>query len=183
MEQHDKKELRKIYQQKRNSLNTQEIKEKSLQAVKNIISIPAFQKADTVMIYRSFQSELVLDSILVQDKRFVYPLCTSKTEMSALLPFSWKQGPLGIFEPDPDNSFSIPPEEIDFIVCPGTAFDDHCMRLGMGAGYYDRFLQKCKNAVVIMAAFEIQHTDIITADPWDRTMDMIVTEEKIYYPG
>ena len=67
----------------------------------------------------------------------------------------------------------------DLVICPGTAFDESGSRLGMGAGYYDRFLPKCVNAVFVLAAFEAQRADEVPQEETDVPMDLIVTEETV----
>ena len=182
-----RKDLRKEMLGRRNQLTPQEITEKSLEAVERIAVLPAFQNAKAIMLYSHIRSELSLDALLSHPasagKRFVWPLCLPDFQMKALMPGGWKAGAFGILEPDPDSSLEIAPEDLDLIICPGVAFDKDGSRLGMGGGYYDRFLPKCKNAVILMAAFELQKADHIPVDAWDFPMDMIVTEEGIYYAG
>ena len=50
----------------------------------------------------------------------------------------------------------------------------------MGGGYYDRFLLKCQNATVFLAAFETQRADCLPREETDVPMDRIVTEEAVY---
>ncbi len=179
-----RKSLRKEFLGKRNLLSAREIEDKSANAVEKIISLPAFVQAKTILLYRHIRSELSLDTILSHPasagKRFAFPLCASKTELKVLIPGAWKTGVFGIPEPDPACSEEISPEKLDMIICPGVAFDTDCRRLGMGGGYYDRFLPKCKNAAIVMAAFEAQHAACIPFDVWDVPMDMVITEENIY---
>ena len=52
--------------------------------------------------------------------------------------------------------------------------------MGMGAGYYDRFLPQCANAVVIAAAFEVQKVKRLPVDEWDYSMERVFTEERTY---
>ena len=52
----------------------------------------------------------------------------------------------------------------------------------MGGGFYDRFLPQCRNAAVIMAAFEVQRADCLPREPEDIPMDRIVTEDAVYGP-
>ena len=67
--------------------------------------------------------------------------------------------------------------EIDLVICPCAAFDAACNRLGMGAGFYDRFLLKLRpDAFIWAAAFEIQKTDELFSDPWDVRMSRVYTE-------
>ncbi len=176
--------LRKEFLGKRNLLSALEIEENSAKTVELIASLPAFAQAKTILLYSHIRNELSLDALLTHPasagKRFAFPLCVSKTEMRALIPGAWKSGAFGIPEPDPACSEEISPDELDLIICPGVAFDTDCRRLGMGAGYYDRFLPACKNAVIVMAAFEAQRAACIPFEAWDIPMDMVVTEEKIY---
>ena len=106
-----------------------------------------------------------------------YPVCLPDRPMLAVSGTSWKKGPFGIPEPDPDAGRIIRPSEIDLIVCPCASFDAACNRLGMGAGFYDRFLLKLRpDAFIWAAAFEIQKTDELFSDPWDVRMSRVYTE-------
>lgn len=151
--------------------------------VRNILRHPAFEAAKTVMLYRAVGGEVrmqALESIVGREKRLVYPRCVNKTEMAALHPLdsdAWQPGAYGIPEPDPARSEPVDPAEIDFVICPCTAFDDDGHRLGMGGGYYDRFLPKCQNAFIAAAAFACQRTESIPTEPWDIPMDAVFTEK------
>ena len=117
------------------------------------------------------------------EKRLVYPLCISKTEMIALEPLgedSWKDGYCGIREPVREKSVEIRPEEIDLVICPCTVFDEAGGRMGMGAGFYDRYLPRCTNAHIVAVAFEAQKADCVPMEPWDRPMELVFTEKAVY---
>ena len=154
--------------------------------VRHIRQLPAYEAAKTVMIYRAIRGEVRLQALESQDgrdKRFVYPLCADGRQLEARLPLApdaWIPGPFGIEEPDPERSELVDPAEIDLVICPCSVFDEAGNRLGMGAGYYDRFLPACGNAFVAAAAFELQKADAIPAEPWDFPMDAVVTENTAY---
>lgn len=136
------------------------------------------------MLYRAVRGEVCLDTLQACGKRLVYPLCVSATEMTALLPRgknAWAAGRHGIPEPIPERSLTVAPEEIDLVICPCTVFDEACRRMGMGAGYYDRFLPQCSGAVIAAAAFECQKTAAVPVRPWDIPMDCVFTEKSIYH--
>ncbi len=176
--------LRAELKQARSRLSPQEREEKSAQAVERLAASEAFRSAKTVMIYDHVGAELSLDSLLTHPaaagKRFCYPLCTSRTEMIAMIPGAWQPGAYGIREPVRAQSEEVPPEALDLVVCPGTGFDPACNRMGMGGGYYDRYLPRCVNARIVMVAFEVQKRPAIPTDPWDRPVEQVFTEAAVY---
>jgi len=175
--------LRKKHIRARESISPAERETYSLRAAERIVSLPEFRKASVVMLYRAVRGEMNLDSIPLHPaaagKRFAYPRCVSGQEMAAMIPGGWEKGAFGIPEPSAEGSCEVPPEEIDLVICPGTAFDEQGGRLGMGAGYYDRFLPGCVRAVFLMAAFETQREERLPQDGKDVPMDIVVTEEKV----
>ena len=184
----NRKELRQSKIQARNSLSPEERERLSAVISERIAASEVFQRAKTVLIYRATKGEVRLDALEKADeaagKRLVYPLCISDSEMISLLPEdenAWKPGYFGIMEPVREKSAEIPPEEIDLVICPCTVFDENCGRMGMGAGFYDRYLAKCVNAHIAAVAFEVQKADSIPMEPWDKPMEMVFTEAGTYY--
>ena len=72
------------------------------------------------------------------------------------------------------------PEEICVILVPGLAFTPVGGRLGRGAGFYDRFLARYPQALRIGVGFHDQVSETLPADPWDQSLDVIMTNQKIY---
>ena len=187
MNPEERKALRKAKIAARDNLTVEQRHLFSKSIVARILDSRLFQDAKTVLIYSGVRGEVRLDGLeeAVKDdsKRLLYPLCISKEEMIALLPQdrnSWKKGYCGILEPIREKSQEIQPEEIDLVICPCTAFDENGGRMGMGAGFYDRYLEKCINARVISVAFEVQKAEAILMESWDRPMEMIFTENTVY---
>jgi 5-formyltetrahydrofolate cyclo-ligase len=59
---------------------------------------------------------------------------------------------------------------------PGVAFDESGGRLGRGGGWYDRLLPRFMRASRWGLAFALQMVPRLPLDPWDVTMDGIITE-------
>lgn len=187
-----KNELRKSKIQARNNLTPKERKDFSEQIVQQILSSDAFRKAKNIMIYKATKGEVNLESLETEavklGKKLYFPLCISKTEMIALAPKEalssgetlWKSGSFGISEPVLEHSTKLPPEDLDMIICPCTVFDEYGGRIGMGAGYYDRYLFKCTKACVTAVAFEVQKTKQVPMEEWDVKMDIVFTEKTAY---
>ena len=172
----------------REALTEEERNRKSEQIARRIMETEAFRQARIVMLYRAVRGEARLDLLPegAPDKRYVYPLCVTRTEMIALspcFPDAWKKGAFGIPEPVREESAEIAPEEIDLVICPCAAFDGQGGRLGMGGGYYDRFLPKCVNAEIFAAAFEVQNTEVIPRGSWDFGVSAVITEDRIWRPS
>ena len=168
----------------RRSLSPAERGEKSLHICRLILASEAYRRARVVMLYRAVGAEVSLDALAEEPaagagKILVYPLCLPERKMLAVHPGegpeAWRSGAFGIPEPVPGRV--IPPEEIDLVLCPCVAFDARGNRLGMGGGYYDRFLPACKNATVWAVAFEVQRSDSVFPAAWDAPVHGVVTEE------
>lgn len=141
------------------------------------------------MIYKGVRGEVRLDVLekaaAAEGKRLAYPLCVGPGEMIALAAdpldeSAWTKGAYGILEPVRERAEEIAPKDIDLVICPCTVFDEVCGRMGMGAGYYDRYLTQCGGAAVVAAAFEAQKAERVPMEPWDRAMDMVFTENRVY---
>ena len=181
-----KSELRERLIQARESLTPNERTGKSRQICSSILHTAEYQEAHTLMLYKSIRGEVMLTDLEAEcatgGKKIAYPVCTEKRNMLAVCGRNWKKGAFGIPEPDPETGEILSPEDIDLIICPCIAFDLQCYRLGMGGGYYDRFLSKLSNKVKTWGvAFEVQKVDQIPIEPWDIPLGQIITENRIYY--
>ena len=95
-------------------------------------------------------------------------------------PDGWEVGTYGIRTPVLERAALIRPEALDLVLVPCTAFDAACRRVGMGKGYYDRYLPGCRNAVALGVTFEAQRVPEAAADEQDWQLDGFVTERKVY---
>lgn len=166
-----------------------EIRKKFSQVIsEQLIAEQAFAKARTILSYQAFGEEADPQQIdadaIKAGKRVAYPLCYEKGIMAAAIPTEedgWEEGYYGIKTPVESKSVILNPLEIDLVIVPCVAFEgSKRMRIGWGAGYYDRYLPQCKNAVTIAIGFEAQHIKDLACDPWDIPLDVIITEEQCY---
>ncbi len=171
----------------RKAISAEVRKEKSRAICQRLLDLECYQKAETILAYNAFGAEVGLSDLIRQaklaGKRVCLPCCVNETEMVALLPkdeTSFRKGAFGILEPIPEKSELVPPEQIDLVVCPCAGFDEHRNRIGMGAGYYDRYLPKCERASIVAAAFEAQRLPLVCTDEHDQSLDLVVTESHIY---
>ena len=184
-----KKDLRRSRIRAREALSEEEKIAKSCEICKNIVNLPEYSAAEIIFAYKWVRGEVRLDELekaAARDgKRLVYPLCISKTEMIAVEPGkaegAWKDsGSFGIREPDPDKGRICAPEEINLVICPCTSFDEKGRRLGMGGGYYDRYLPGCSRASIMAVAYEVQKAEDIPTEEYDYKVQAVISEKKIY---
>ena len=153
---------------------------------RRIAQLRCFREARTLLAYAAFGGEADLSALLAEAERLgktvAYPVCGEGFTLTAAVPGpdGWETGAYGIRTPILARSRLLAPEELDLVLVPCTAFDAACRRVGMGKGYYDRYLPRCQNAVTLGAAFEVQRVERAAVDPHDRQLDSYATEEGIY---
>jgi 5-formyltetrahydrofolate cyclo-ligase len=86
----------------------------------------------------------------------------------------------GIAEPPQTNS-TVTETDIDVVLVPLLAFDEAGTRLGMGGGYYDRFLPDLRpDADIIGVAFTCQQSvEPLPKAVWDIPLHTVVTENGV----
>jgi 5-formyltetrahydrofolate cyclo-ligase len=96
-----------------------------------------------------------------------------------------RRGPLGILEPT--GSTTLPARFLHLVILPTLGVDRRGVRLGYGAGYYDRVLAfrrlrtSWRGPRLVAAAFDIQRVAVIPAELHDVPVDGIVTESGMYF--
>ena len=115
-------------------------------------------------------------------KVLAYPVCGENCSLTAAVPGpdGWETGLYGIRTPVLERSVLLEPEQLDLVLVPCTAFDADCFRVGMGKGYYDRYLPRCTKAAKIGIALEVQRVAHAAVDEHDQRLDAFVTERGLY---
>ena len=176
-----KRRQRRLVLQRRDSLPPEQRAEGSAAICSAILSCDAYRRARSVFLFRAFRSEADLSAVAAQAERdgktVLYPVCVDRTRMLAVKPGeAWETDAFGIQAPVLAQATVWDPADIDLILCPCAAFDGEGRRLGMGAGYYDRFLPQCAKAVSLLVAFEAQRLKQVFTEACDADMDAVVTE-------
>ena len=87
-------------------------------------------------------------------------------------------GKFGIWEP---KVLENKQNQLDLLIIPLVACNEDGYRLGMGGGYYDRFISKYPT-YTIGIAYQFQYIDFIP-ESHDLRFDLLITDEKIYRFG
>jgi 5-formyltetrahydrofolate cyclo-ligase len=86
-----------------------------------------------------------------------------------------EEGPRGTWHP-PETAEEIEP---DIVFVPVLAVDDRGVRLGQGAGYYDRTLARLRaqrSVTTVGVGYAVQRVACLPVDDHDEPMDWILTE-------
>lgn len=150
-----------------------------------VLALPFWKTANTVMAYSSLPEEpdtkALMEAALKDGKTLLLPRCVDATRMVAL-PVkdldSLEPGMLGIPAPAmPENPGDQP--EPDLILVPCVAAAMHGVRLGHGAGYYDRFLAEHPGKAVCLCFRALLQADL-PAEETDILVDLVITDEGSY---
>jgi 5-formyltetrahydrofolate cyclo-ligase len=76
---------------------------------------------------------------------------------------------------------SAPVVQPTVLLVPLAAFDRDGNRIGYGKGHYDRALAALPGCLSIGVAFGIQQIDAVPTEPHDVVLDMIITENDVFY--
>ena len=153
---------------------------------RRVLELEAYRAARTLLLYAAFGGEADLAAVATeaarQGKVVAYPVCGEGFTLTAAVPGpdGWAVGQYGIRTPVPEHSTLLQPEQLDLVLVPCTAFDADCYRVGMGKGYYDRYLPRCTRAAKIGIALEVQRVPRAAVDVHDQRLDAFVTERGIY---
>jgi 5-formyltetrahydrofolate cyclo-ligase len=159
------------------------------QAITNrLVEREEFGQADTLHLYiDALSGEVPTHELatraLTEGKRVAVPkIATFKPpEMVALEISSLDELALsstGLWEPDPSRADRVPEDEIDLVVVPGVAFDRTGHRIGLGGGFYDRWLAAV-SALKVALAFSLQVVERVPHTGRDQRVDWIVTENDV----
>lgn len=182
-----KNTLRQELLANRRALPAAWIAEHSATAIEHIACWPIFKESHSVMLFLSMPDEPQMDNLiriaLQQNKRVCVPALGSvygQMEGAVIQGLDdLVVGKLGLRMPNIAKTSIINPTELDFILVPGVAFDIAGNRLGMGAGYYDRFLLRSSNALTAGIAWHFQLVSSLIAEEHDIPVNYIISEQEI----
>jgi 5-formyltetrahydrofolate cyclo-ligase len=185
----DKAQLRRQLQNSLLSISSRQRSEKSRKACRNLISIPQFQNASTVMTFLSLPHEVdTTESILHAwqlGKTVTVPKVSwQQRHMIAVQIHSLETGisteSSGLRNPTVGVPMAF--EDIDLVITPGLGFDREGNRLGRGGSYYDKFFANAElKASRCGFGFTEQLVEKVPVAEHDEPVDIIVTDEEIIY--
>lgn len=185
----DAQQLRTRIRQQREALGRDAILQAAGLMAKHLFNADEFIKARHIAHYLAVKGEAdpaPLVTSTMDSKTFYLPVIHNQDKVG--LNFvraddttTYKANRYGIPEPVHQPGEEIKPQQLDLIITPLVAFDNHGNRIGMGGGFYDRTFafkrdNQSQKPFLIGYAYDFQRTDNISPEPWDVALDGIVTE-------
>lgn len=148
--------------------------------------------ARTIALYRATAYEVDLIDLsqwgVENNRQIFYPVTQNDGRMHFVRVdehTKWSIGRHQIREPicaDRFNRRRVENPVFDMICAPLSAFDAHFNRIGMGGGYYDRYVslrRASKRNNYFGIAFECQRLSRIAVDEHDIALDFVATEQRL----
>jgi 5-formyltetrahydrofolate cyclo-ligase len=160
--------------------------EKSARITAALVTLDECVRARCVMAYVPVRSEFdtrpLLERLLAAGVVLALPRITGPRVMVAArvtdLARDLVPGAFGIPAPR-DDLEALPPERLDCVLVPGSAFDLEGRRSGYGGGYYDNLVALMRpDCHRVAAAFDVQVVDEVPAEPHDLPVHVLVTETR-----
>ncbi len=182
----EKVKIRSKALKSRESLDQKTRAEKDRKIAENLESLSAFKNAHHILFYYSVRDEAdtrkLIDKYL-SAKQLYLPVIRGKSHLQAVpvkRPLRLKKGYEGVPEPVDEDPNSVYDDAVELIIVPGVAFDKKGERIGMGKGYYDRYLAEYGSSLKVALAYEEQVLDYVPKDIDDESIDLIVTDQNLY---
>lgn len=177
-----KKILRREFLSKRAAIPIDERDRISRVLVEKFLATEIFRASKVLMAYASTAEEIQLTELFAacfaEEKILAIPLIVDKGVMRVVEVPNFEAlevGAFNILTVKPALRKFLEPAQINCIIVPGAAFDIHGGRLGLGGGYYDRFLPQAVNAKKIALAYDFQLVEELPTEAHDAKIDMVIT--------
>ena len=181
--------MRRLYRRHRRSLNADQQTEHAVKALQVLTTTHLLLRKGPIAVYlaNELDGELntlpLIERLWRMGKTVALPVIARNHPVMDFYRYTQAtrlvENRYGIFEPGPDSTF-INPRSLCLLFVPLVAFDSSGNRIGMGAGFYDRYLGNLQPAMrpkIVGFAHEVQrHAGTLPRNSWDIPLDAVVTE-------
>lgn len=177
-----KNELRRFYKILRQKISPDDKKTWDQIIAKKVIESSYYKDANSIFTYFSKNEEIDTKAIIkkaLDDKKKVYipKVLDDKTMVPVLLNSfdDLVEGKFGIKSSKNTKTCKNP----DLALVPGLAFDKNLYRLGLGGGFYDKYIKDHENTIFMGLFYDNSESFKLDIDDFDQSLEIIITEKKI----
>jgi len=188
----DRTSLRNALRARRNALNSSQQESAAAWALRHVMKLPKFVRAQHVALYIPADGELsplpIAEQLWKMGKHCYLPVLHPSLERqlwfveytpTAVL----KSNRFGIPEPDHRQAQRIAANLLDIVLLPLVGFDRQGGRLGMGGGFYDRTFAfhkgKKTKPYLLGMAHACQEVESLELADWDIPLFGVVTDKEL----
>lgn len=181
-----KERWRQVYREKRRRVFPKNRNHASSSLVENLASWERLADLKRILFYYPVGKEisplgLAQSNCHENHLIFYFPRISedrSELELYEVTDFSTqcRRGSYGIMEPVPDKTRQAAIEEIDLVLVPGVVFARNGVRIGRGAGFYDKFLTVALTAVSVGLGYDFQLVPELPREKHDQPVDYFCSE-------
>ncbi|QCI25042.1 5-formyltetrahydrofolate cyclo-ligase [Buchnera aphidicola (Rhopalosiphum padi)] len=188
----NRKEIRSYIRMIRSSVTLTKQYDESNKILSTAFNCNLIYNAKNIACFLSFDGEIntypLILKLWLKKKNIFLPIVSSiYSRKLFFVPFTSRSilyyNKYNILEPFYNVKDIILESDLDLIIVPLVAFDRKGVRLGMGGGFYDNFLMnwKIKNFIPVGIAYDFQFVNYIPRQPWDISLPVVLTPNKIYF--
>ena len=184
----NKSELRILYKKKRSELSDETIDSLSIDIANQLLKLDIWHYSYyhlylSITEHKEINTDYILNILSGKDHNIVI----SKTNFQTLSMTNYLLTDNTVIKknrhniPEPVDGIEIQTDKIDVVFVPLLAFDRQGHRIGYGKGFYDKFLNECKEETlkIGLSFFEAEERIEEIYDT-DIALDYCVTPESIY---
>ena len=178
----DKKALRREISAQKRSMTAEQIESASRRLADQLFATDAYQQAQSIYGYLSYNQEVRTESILrramIDGKRVAVPKVYGDD-----MKFIWIED-LDLVAPgyyDIPESIADGPvadDEMALVLMPGLAFDPEGHRIGYGGGFYDRYLAAHHDHKLVALCYDFQIFDHLDTDVHDIPVNLVISDHR-----
>jgi len=181
----EKHAIRQQLREQRRALSADVVEAAGRAVQAQLLALPPYKAAASVIGYIADENEVPTTAVLdeaARSGRQLYLPHTTGGVVRWCLGDSLGVGCGGVREPlrgTPEY-----PETPTVALVPLVAWDRYGGRLGRGGGFYDRLFAWLTSGITrVGLAFEFQEYPELPRDPWDVSLDYVITERRIVWCG
>jgi 5-formyltetrahydrofolate cyclo-ligase len=157
---------------------------RSAAITKRLFALGEMERATTILAFASIRNEVrtrtSVEAAWAAGKRVALPRVVGDQLQLHLVDAETVlvDGSFSVPEP-PAEAARVRPEEVDFALVPALAVDPRGYRIGYGRGFYDRLIPRLDRACTCALAYDFQLISEVPELPFDVTVDLVVTDERV----
>ncbi len=144
------------------------------------LALPQVQQVQTLFLFYGVGTEpctaRLMERLIALGKTVALPRMLPEHGMDVLVYDPARplvQNRFGLWEPDAACP-ALRPEQIDLVLVPALCYDRQNYRLGMGGGYYDRWLERYHGTTVGLCRAALL-ADQLPVEAHDHPVDLVIT--------